>query len=249
MPDGCADSQRQAHHTGAGATESATFPDAERRHEADETWPTNVRRLTEYTGKPVVTAEATRMYGRSAANITTIIMGAPVEGEPETACDLIKVATTPVGTYPIEVKMGSIVTNDVELREGEFIVTKAPLTITAKSYTREQYQSNPTFEVTYKTFRNKETAEVLTKQPIITCDATPESPVGDYDIIASGAEAQNYEITYENGTLTITASTGISSLSPTTSHPAPLYDLEGRKVQTPQRGIYIKNKKKVVVRK
>lgn len=218
-------------------------------YEADETWPTNVRRLTEYTGKPVVTAEATRMYGRSAANITTIIMGAPVEGEPETACDLIKVATTPVGTYPIEVKMGSIVTNDVELREGEFIVTKAPLTITAKSYTREQYQSNPTFEVTYKTFRNKETAEVLTKQPIITCDATPESPVGDYDIIASGAEAQNYEITYENGTLTITASTGISSLSPTTSHPAPLYDLEGRKVQTPQRGIYIKNKKKVVVRK
>ena len=164
-------------------------------------------------------------------------------------CDLISVATTPAGTYPIEVSTGSIVTKGVELRNGVFTVTKAPLTITAKSYTREQGQPNPTFELTYKTFRNKETAEVFTKQPVITCDATPESPVGDYDIIVSGAEAQNYEFTYVNGKLTITASTGIAEVSNPTSHLSPLYDMQGRKVKTPQRGIYINNKKKVIVRK
>jgi len=218
-------------------------------YEADETWATRVKSLTEYTGKPVVTAEATRIYGRSAANITSIILGAPVDGEPEMHCDLISVATTPAGTYPIEVSTGSIVTKGVELRNGVFTVTKAPLTITAKSYTREQGQPNPTFELTYKTFRNKETAEVFTKQPVITCDATPESPVGDYDIIVSGAEAQNYEFTYVNGKLTITASTGIAEVSNSTSHPSPLYDMQGRKVKTPQRGIYINNKKKVIIRK
>lgn len=218
-------------------------------YEADETWPTRVKRLTEYTGKPVVTAEATRMYGRSAAIINSIILGAPVDGEPEMTCDLISVGTTPVGTYPIEVKMGSIVTKGTELRPGEFIITKAPLTITAKSYTREQGQANPVFELTYKTFRNKETASVLTKQPVITCDATAESPVGDYDIIVSGAEAQNYEITYVNGVLTVTAPTGISEISTPNSQSSTLYDIQGRKVKMPQRGIYIKNKRKVVVRK
>ena len=217
-------------------------------YETDETWKSRVKRLTEYTGKPVVTAEATRIYGRSAATTVTVVMGAPVEGDPETSCAYITDSKTPVGTYPIEIEMGSIVTQNVELREGVFTVTKAPLTVTAKSYTREQGQPNPTFEVTYKTFRNKETAEVFTKQPVIECDATPDSPVGDYEIRVSGAEAQNYEFTYVNGILTVTASTGIVETSNLKSQVSTLYDLQGRKVKAPQNGIYIKNKKKVVIK-
>ena len=126
-------------------------------YEADDTWKARVKHLTEYTGKPVVSAEATRIYGRTVANINSVVLGAPVEGDPETSCDYIADSKAPAGTYPIEVKMGTIITPNVELREGTFTVTKAPLTVTAKSYTREQGQPNPTFEVTYKTFRNKAT--------------------------------------------------------------------------------------------
>lgn len=217
-------------------------------YEADEEWTKRTARVTEFTGTPVVTAEATRMYGRTAAQIQTVVLGAPVVGDPETACDLIKVATTPVGTYPIKIAQGSIITNGVELREGVFTVTPASLTITANSYSREQGQPNPTFEVSYKGFRNKETAEVLTKQPVITCDATAESPVGEYEIRVSDAEAQNYEITYVSGVLTVTESTGIEDINCETKTNNRYYDLQGRRISKPQRGLYIKDNKKVVVK-
>lgn len=216
-------------------------------YEADDTWPTRVKRLTEYTGKPIVTAEATRIYGRTSGNISVIVLGAPVEGMPETSCPDLSVATNPVGTYPIEVKTGSITTADVELRQGVLTITPAALTITAKSYTRQAGEANPLFEVTYKGFRNKETADVLLKQPVITCDADETSTAGTYEISVSGAEAQNYDITYVNGTLTITGTNAIHQVL-TDGHDAPLYDMQGRRIREPQRGLYIKGHKKVVIR-
>ena len=83
-----------------------------------------------------------------------------------------------------------------------FSITKAPLTITAKSYTIRQGSALPTFEATYEGFKNNETSAVLTKQPAITT-ATSASEPGEYEITISGAEAQNYEISYVKGKLTI----------------------------------------------
>jgi hypothetical protein len=217
-------------------------------YEADDSWPKSVKRLTEYTGKPVVTAEATRIYGRQGGIITTLVLGAPVEGDAEVSCDLITVLTTPVGTYPIEVKMGTIVTTGVELREGVFTITPAELTVTAKSYTRNTGEQNPEFEITYKGFRNKETAEVLTVLPTATCEATADSPGGVYDIIVSGGEAQNYTFKYVNGTLTVVDQVGITSVQSSKSKVQSYYDLQGRRVAKPTKGMYIKGKKKVMIR-
>jgi hypothetical protein len=44
---------------------------------------------------------------------------------------------------------------------------------------------------------------VLTTQPTFTCSATSSSTPGTYPIVVSGATAQNYNITFVNGTLTI----------------------------------------------
>ena len=82
-------------------------------------------------------------------------------------------------------------------------VDKAPLTITAKSYTITQGDLIPTFEATYSGFKNGEHASVLTTQPTFSCNATSNSIPGTYGITMSGAEAQNYAITYVSGTLTI----------------------------------------------
>ena len=217
-------------------------------YQADEAWSTKVKNVTEFTGQPVVTATASRIYGRTIASIETLVLGAPVLGEPVTSCDLIKVATTPVGTYPISVERGTITTLDVELREGVLTITPAPLTITAASYTRNVGEANPEFEITYKGWRNKETADVLTQKPIVTCEATPESPAGEYDIVVSGAEAQNYEITYVNGKLIVIDPLGIESLKADPTSNQPLYDMQGRKVTQPRRGIYVSGKRKVIVK-
>ena len=99
--------------------------------------------------------------------------------------------------------------NHKDIAAKSFIVTiaKAPLKITAKSYTRKQGEANPEFGVTYEGFKNNETDAVLTTKPTVTCAATKDSPAGTYDITVSGAVAGNYEISYVAGTLTVEAVT------------------------------------------
>ncbi len=203
-------------------------------YQADEGWATKVS-VVEYTGKPVVSATASRAYGRTSATIKMTVLGAPVTGTAEFSCETIGEATAPVGNYPILVTPGTVVTPSVEYREGVFTIEPATLTITAKSYTRNMGEPNPEFEVTYKGFRNRETDTVLTVRPTITCEATPESPAGDYEITVSGAEAQNYVFTYQPGTLTVLDAAGICA--PLTDKEKMrngkyVYDLSGRQIKS-----------------
>ena len=84
-------------------------------------------------------------------------------------------------------------------------IAKAALCITAKSFTITEGDEMPVFDVEYEGFAYDETSSVLTTLPTVSCSATPTSAPGTYDITVSGAEAQNYEMTYVNGTLTIEA--------------------------------------------
>ncbi len=92
-------------------------------------------------------------------------------------------------------------------------VNKAPLVITAKSYTIAQGAALPIFEATYSGFKNGETESVLTTPPTFSCSATSDSAPGSYSIIPSGATATNYAITYVNGTLTIEEGSGNVDIS------------------------------------
>ena len=97
-------------------------------------------------------------------------------------------------------------------------VGKAPLAITAMSYSINQGDELPIFEAEYSGFKNNETANALTTQPTFNCSATSSSPVGFYDITVSGAESSNYEITYVNGTLTVLSTTSAFTASVPTLH-------------------------------
>ncbi|MBP5509040.1 MAG: S8 family serine peptidase [Prevotella sp.] len=85
-------------------------------------------------------------------------------------------------------------------------IAKATLCITAKSFTITEGDELPVFDVEYEGFAYDEAASVLTTLPTVSCSATSTSAPGTYDITVSGAEAQNYEMTYVNGILTIEAS-------------------------------------------
>ena len=101
---------------------------------------------------------------------------------------------------------------------GTLTITKAPLTIAAGTYTKKQGEAMPEFALTYTGFKNDETKDVLTKLPTVSCEATESSAPGEYPVTVSGAEAQNYDISYSNGIMTVIESTGICSISE--EHPA-----------------------------
>ena len=154
----------------------------------------------------------TRQYGNTNPTFEyEVTSGTITSGEPTITCSAT--TTSPVGTYDIVIAKGTVSNNNVELVKGTLTITKAPLTISAGNYTKKEGEDNPTFKATYNGFKNNETEAVLTKKPTITTTATKTSAAGEYPVTVSGAEAQNYAITYQNGTLTITKkSTGDNSL-------------------------------------
>ena len=161
--------------------------------------------LTILAADPVsVTAKSySRQYGEANPNFEYTTAGATLSGTPTVSCSAT--AASPVGEYDIVASKGSVTNYNVTYVNGKLTVTKAPLTITAKSYTIKQGDALPTFEAEYSGFKNNETASVLGVQPTIRTTATSASEPGTYDIIVSGAAANNYDISYVKGTLTIIA--------------------------------------------
>src|SRR5690606_1475241 len=92
-------------------------------------------------------------------------------------------------------------------------VTKADLTVTAddqtKVYDGEVFED---WTVTYEGFVYDDTASDLSGELTYAGDAVTAVDGGEYDIEISGLLSDNYEITYETGTLTITKAelTGIT---------------------------------------
>ena len=141
---------------------------------------------------------ATMKYGDAVPSLENLLSGS--------LQDVLSISTSatpysPVGVYPIRITRGSG-DNIYNYSYGMLQIEKAPLKVTAKSYTIQQGDPLPTFEATYSGFKNKQTANVLTKQPVFTTISSSAVP-GVYDIEVSDAEAENYEFTYVKGKLTI----------------------------------------------
>ena len=122
---------------------------------------------------------------------------------PTFTTDAIK--TSDVGMYEIDVTAEPRNYTITTKQKGTLTVTQAPLTLKVDDATRPYYADDPEFTFTCAGFKNDDNVSVLTAQPIITPDAIKRSYVGTYDLNASDAEAKNYAITYEPGTLTITS--------------------------------------------
>ena len=144
----------------------------------------------------------TRQYGDANPVFEYEVEGAALEGTPELTCSAV--ANSPVGTYTIELSKGSVRNYNVHFENGTLTITKAPLTISAGNYTKKQGDAMPAFKASYDGFKNGETESVLTKQPVFSTDANEASSPAEYAVNVSSAEAENYEITYLPGTLTVT---------------------------------------------
>ena len=191
-----------------------------------------------------------REYGDANPTFEYEVSGASLEGKPEISCEAT--ATSPVGTYPIVIKKGGVTNYTDTYVNGTLTITKAPLKVTVADATREQGEENPEFVISYEGWKNGETEAVLTKKPVATTSATKDSAAGEYDIIVSGGEAQNYELSYVNGKLTVTVPNGIREIISGGSFD--IYTTDGRMVKKGvttlkglAKGVYIVNGRKVIV--
>ena len=158
--------------------------------------------ITEAESVTVTANSYTREYGDANPTFEFTVEGAVLNGAPEIICEATEIS--PVGEYPIIIKKGGVTNYNDTYVNGTLTITKAPLTIKAGNYTKMQGEQNPEFTLTYEGFKNNETSEVLTKQPTVSCEATADCALGDYDVTVSDAEAQNYDISYVNGKLMVT---------------------------------------------
>ena len=151
----------------------------------------------------------TIQYGDELPEFEYATEGAELAGTPLLSCEAT--SASPVGTYPITVTKGSVENYNVTYVAGTLTIEKAPLTITAQSYTMVQGEEFPEFEALYDGFKNGETESVLKRKPQLATLADEYSGPGEYEIIVSGARSDNYDFTYVNGTLTIEANSGIAT--------------------------------------
>jgi hypothetical protein len=77
------------------------------------------------------------------------------------------------------------------------------LTASAQDATKTYGEENPTIEVSITGFVLDQTASVIDVPPSVDINADVTSDVGDYDIVLSGAQDNNYDFEYVDGTLTV----------------------------------------------
>ncbi len=119
---------------------------------------------------------------------------------------LNRMAGENVGNYAIQqgsLDAGSNYT--LTFTTADFAINKALLMIIADDKNRIYGETNPTLTASYSGFVNGETSAVLTTQVSLASPSDAFSSVGNYTITAEGASANNYDIAYTQGSLSVVA--------------------------------------------
>ena len=155
--------------------------------------------------------QTTRRYGEENPTFALIYKGfanneteSVLTSPPSATCNASPVS--PAGKYDITVNGGNDENYEIECINSSLVVEKAVLTVTADNATRRYGEGNPVFSFSYKGFVNGETEAVLAVKPTATCEATPVSQAGKYDISISGGNDENYDFIYIKGILTVEVS-------------------------------------------
>jgi hypothetical protein len=154
-----------------------------------------------------VTADAkTKSYG-TADPASTVTYAGFVNGEtPVVLNGVLAFTRTPgenVGNYLITPSGLTSGNYAITFNTGNLSITRAPLSVTADAKTKTFGTADPSFTVSYAGFVNGETPTVLGGGLAFT--RAPGETVGAYLITPRGLTSTDYAITFNAGTLTITA--------------------------------------------
>ena len=186
------------------------------KYDGDDNWnsASDSYTLTVEKGKAVVKKAPTansQTYTYTGEPQELIVAGEGTNGEMQYKVgDKGTYSTTiPTGTnaddYTVYYKVVGTSNQFDDSEEGSIIVkiAKAKLTVTAEDNKIVFGDEEPEYSVAYEGFVNKETASVLGGKLAFACDYKKGSDVGTYPITPSGLTADNYDITFKAGTLTV----------------------------------------------
>ncbi|MGB4776030.1 MAG: MBG domain-containing protein, partial [Daejeonella sp.] len=163
--------------------------------------------LTIITKPIIITADAkSKVYGSADPALTYTLTSGSLETNDSFTGSLSRATGESVVGSPYAISQGSLTAGSnysINFIGADFDINKATLTITADNKSKVQGTVNPAFTASYSGFINQEDSNILTQEVVFVTDAETASVPGDYVIIPSGAAADNYTITYVNGTLTI----------------------------------------------
>ena len=151
---------------------------------------------------------ATRLYGDPNPQFKTEYTGF-VSGENASVITSQGTYTTTatqksdVGTYEVKQQGATAQNYTFNYESGTLSVRKAPLTMTPRNKSMAYGDRVPNLDVDYAGLKNSESQPVWTTEPSITSTGTSASNAGSYPITISGGVAKNYNVTYNQGTLTI----------------------------------------------
>ena len=159
----------------------------------------------------VITASSASITYGGAAPVITASYSGFVSGDgvsslatPPT-CSTAVTSVTAVGTYSSSCA-GAVDPNySISYIGGSVQVGPAPLTITAPSETMVYGSAVPALTASYSGFVNSDGVASLTTPAACSTTATSSSPVGSYSVVCSGAVDSNYDISYVDGSMEVTA--------------------------------------------
>ena len=185
----------------------ATFNDPDNRLR-NYTAITNNGTLTVSAAVLTVTAEnQSRTYGVTNPSLTGTIAGLQNSDNITASYQTAAVAESPVGSYVITPTLndpGSKVSNySVVSNNGTLTVARAPLSVSAANASRTYGAANPSFTGGIAGLQNNDNITA-----IYNTTAALGSPVGSYPIVPTladpGNKLSNYNVTLNNGALTVT---------------------------------------------
>ncbi len=147
------------------------------------------------------------IYGDDAPEYTVTYEGWQGEDNADVLSGTIAYAceyapTSNVGDYTIVPSGVSNPDYAITFVNGKVTVSKAALTITADNKSVIYGDEAPAFTASYEGFKNEDDASVVSGLTL-TSEYVQTSNVGEYAIVPADATAQNYAISYTNGTLTV----------------------------------------------
>jgi hypothetical protein len=149
----------------------------------------------------------TRLYGATNPPLSGLIIGLQNADDITASYSTAADTNSPIGNYTINVGLtdpaGKLPNYTVVTNLGILAVGPAPLLVAVNNSSRAYGHTNPVFSSTFTGFVNSETEAVLGGALVYSTIADTNSPIGNYDVSASGLTSTNYNINYANGILTI----------------------------------------------
>ncbi len=166
--------------------------------------------VTVNTAPLVVTASSASMtYGGAVPTITPSYSGF-VNGDDATSlttaptCSTTAMSSSAVGSYSSSCAGAADPNYQISYSAGTVAIGAAALVVSASSASVTYGSGPPAITPSYSGFVNGDNANSLTTAPTCSTTASATSPVGSYDASCIGAADPNYDISYGDGSVTVT---------------------------------------------